>query len=340
MSSQRGRKKPTDEKQASLLEALKFIKPCQKKSGTIEQRFCLINNNWLVASDGVLTIGTLIKENLSACPQSIPFEEALKKAEGAVSITQLSEDSISVTSGLFRAVVPCVSFEKLQISAPDNPQVEIEESFKECLKNLIPLANENASEPLYSSILISGAIATATNGRVFVEYSHGQNLPPSVVLPKASANAVAKAKKKLVKFGYSGESCTFWFEDGSFIKSQLYKNVNCEYKELLNSNAPKIETPEEFFIAVKAVESFSKDGQIHLQNGKIASNELQDVASTYEIKGIDSSISFNASYLLMVKNIFKEVCFDEEQNKAVFFSENSRGVIMGIEKQAEDLAPF
>ena len=59
-------KKPTPAK--GLLEALKFIKPAQKKTGTPEHTPCLLSNNWMVATNGILTIATPIEEDLCACP--------------------------------------------------------------------------------------------------------------------------------------------------------------------------------------------------------------------------------------------------------------------------------
>ena len=66
----------------------------------------------------------------------------------------------------------------------------------------------------------------------------------------------------------------------------------------------------------------------------LASNEQETEASTYKIEGLPEGMGFNAKYLLMVEPSFKNVHFDESSNKAFFFGENVRGVLMGIDRNS------
>ena len=109
---------------AKLIEALKFVSEAQSKVGPQINQYCLMRNNWLVASNGILTIGTKIEEDLDVCPHTLQFLDALTKATEEQTIAQESPEVLSVSSGVFRALVSCVDPATLQIAAPD-PQCAV-----------------------------------------------------------------------------------------------------------------------------------------------------------------------------------------------------------------------
>ncbi len=347
----RGRRKKSESINPAkgLAEALKFLKPVQKKTGSVQQQFCMISGNWAAASDEVMTIATKVEEDLSVCPQTAQFEEALKKTGEDLSITQLSQTALSVVSGAFKAVIPCVPFDNLSISAPDAPCAVIDDRLKEAFAVLAPLATEGAPNAAYASVLLQSGSAVATNGFMLVECWHGIDLPPGMLLPKAAVAAILKSGKPLAKFGYSGPSATFWFDDESFIKTQLYGERYPHYAPLFECEGLNPwPVPAEFFTAVRSIEAFTRNGVLYFENGKLASNELENEASTYIIEGLPEGMGFNAKYLLMVEKSFQSVHFDEASNKAFFFGENVRGVVMGIERTKapltdedwDDMIPF
>lgn len=336
----RRKKQTAIEPAKGLLDALKFLKPCQKKNGTVQQQFCMITGNWAAASDEVLTIGIKVEEDLSVCPQTTQLEEALKKTGEDLSITQLSNNMLSVVSGAFKAVIPCANFDQLSITAPDERCAVIDDRIKEAFAMLAPLATEGAPNAAYASILLQSGSAVATNGHVLAEYWHGIDLPPGLLVPKAAVAAILKAGKPLTGFGYSGPSATFWFDDDSFIKTQLYGERYPNYAPLFECEGLNPwPVPEEFFTAVKAIENFTRNGIVYFEEGKLASNELENEASTYIIEGLPEGMGFNAKYLLLVQKGFDKVHFDEASNKAFFFGENVRGVIMGVDRNPDDI-PF
>ena len=323
-------KKPTPAK--GLLEALKFIKPAQKKTGTPEQTHCLLSNNWMVATNGILTIATPIEEDLCAWPHSFKLEEALKRVGEEMSITQLSQEAISVSSGNLKAVVPCLA-EAMVVTGPDPVGGQAGEELKQALKDLAPIVTDGASEAYLASVLINGTEAVATNGHLILEINHGLYLPQNVLVPKSACVAVAKTKKKLTGFGFSGPSCTFWFEDGSFIKTQLFNEKYPNYHEHLNvgNGLDYINTPETLFEAVDSVKDFSKSGIVYLKGDSVYSDDFQTQCG---FDGIDGEIGVNAKYLKMVKNHIGEVAIYENQ---IFFFEDDtvRGMIMGVEGAEE-----
>jgi len=330
----RGRRKKATPA-SGLLNAIKFIKPCQKKTGTIEQRHCFIQGNWIAATNGILTIGTKIHENLSACPQTLQLEEALKQVGEDLSITQLSELGISVVSGDLKVLVPCIPANQLVIPAPDQKIAVIDDRIKAAMSVLHPLVTEGAAIAAYASVLLQSGSAAATNGKAIVEYWHGLDLPPNTLIPKAAAKAIATTKKTLNGFGCSGSSATFWFEDDSFIKTQLFAEDYVNYQAHFRDDLNPWPIPDEFFKAIKTIAKFTKSGIVYFEENKLASDEMEAEASTYEMEGLPEGLSFNTKYLLMVQSVFEKVHFDKSETgvpRAYFFGDNVRGLVLGVEE--------
>jgi len=323
--------KPTEPNvAASLIAALKFVSVAQKKVGTPTQQHCAISGNWIVASNGVIMVGAKIEEDLTACPHTLQFIDALAKCGQELNITQLSENTLSVKSDKFKALIPCAGFAELELNAPDVKIAEIDDRIKAAFDCVACLTVEGAPNAVHAALLLQSGSAVATNGFALLEYWHGIDLPP-MLIPKASAVAIAKAGKPLTGFGFSGTSATFWFEDGSFIKTQLYGERYPHYGQILNVETNPWPLPDEFFKAVHAVESFSKNGIVYFDNGLLSSREVEAEATTYKIEGLPEGMGFNAKYLTTLEHAIKTAHFNKESNKLFFFGDAVRGVLMGVE---------
>lgn len=326
------RKKKADRNPAEgLIAALKFIIPAQKKKGTIQQQHCFIGNGWLVASNETLTIATKIEEDLSACPQTHAFLEVLSNCSEELQITQLSESAISVKSGPFQAQIPCVTSSSLILSGPDSGTESCGQELKTAICSLNSIA-EAAGEPYECGVMVNDYSAVCTNGSVIAEYWHGMQHKLNCVIPKQAIVALSKTDKNLVFYGTSLDSFTFCFEDGSFIKTKTIKEPFPPYGHLFEKQVNPWPIQEDFFKALKAVESFAKDGIVYFVEGGIAS-DLTNESSFYKIEGLPKDSSFLIKHLLSVEHLVKSIYFDPEENKAFFFGDNVRGIIYGMEKQ-------
>lgn len=326
------RKKNTEllNKAAELLDALKFVAVAQKKTGTVQQQFCAIGGNWLVAFNGVLMIGAKVQEDLIACPHTTQFIEALQKSGDELNITQLSENMLSVKSGDFRAIVPCARLDDLQLPAPDPPVIPVDGRIQKALEAVAPLATENAERAYLAGVMLKNCTAVGTNGHVMLEFWHGIGLPYEFILPKASAAAIAKCIKQLTMIGFSENSITFHYADESFIKTQIFAERFPNYEQHFKDVNPWA-LPGLFFEAVKAVEPFNEQGIVYFQNGMITSKPTPDLATTYRIEGLPDGMAFSSKYIIMLEKAMKKVYFDKELNAAYFFTDEMRGVLLGIE---------
>lgn len=317
---------------ASLLAALKFVAIAQKKAGPTNIQFGHIAHNWAAASYGVLTVGHPIEEDLVARPHTLQFIDALSKVGEELSITQLTANALAVSSGAFRALVPCVGFDDVPITAPDPQCATIDDRIKTAFAAVAGLATDGAPNATYAAVLLQAGSAVATNGAALLEAWHGIDLPPGMMLPKCAAVAVAKAGPALTGFGFSASSATFYFENGAFIKTQLYGERYPNYATVLEAeNVNPWPIPEDFYKGVRAIESFSPNGNVFFEGGAVLSRRHKEEASTYRIEGLPERMGFSVKLLLSVEHAFKKAHFDPESNKVLFFGENIRGAVMGLD---------
>jgi hypothetical protein len=316
---------------ASLIEALKFIGLAQHKEGTPPQTHCAIGNGRIVAFDGVIAAGHLIEDDLSACPHTTRFLDALGKCGASLSITQLDSGRLSIKSDRFKAFVPCMNGEHLSASTlePDPPCALIDDRLKAGFALVAPILSETAQRAAFAGALLQAGSIVGTNGHVLIEFWHGIDLPPGLLIPKAALQAIIKTPKKLSRFGFSPNSATFYFEDDSFIRSQLYNETYPQYAQIFPNESNPWPLPEGFFEGMNKIQSLSDDKILYFDvDGFVVKDAQRNQSGAYQIEGLQSGLAFNMDYLCIIEPIFKQVHFDN--GRAVFFGDNARGVLMGI----------
>lgn len=317
----------------SLIRALEFVFVAQKKAGPVALQFCKVSNGWIAASNEILTVGHPITEDLEACPHTLQFLEALKEAgkDAALSITQLTGSALAVTSQAFRGLVPCANPDDIQITAPDSVAGQMGEPIKAALRACGGLVSEGAQFVAYCAVLLKSGSAVGSTGQSLVEYWHGVDLPGEMLLPKSAALAVAACDLPLTGFGFSPSSLTFYFENGAFIKTQLYAERYPDYAALFALEPGQSfkwwPVPKELFQGLKALEPFGK-GYTYFENETLYSDESKDLASSYKVEGLPGEAVFNTKQILSLKSYIDQIHF-ASPTKIIFKGENCRGVSIG-----------
>ncbi len=334
MATTKRARKPAAEKNkiaSNLLEALKFISVAQHSDGTPMQTHCRIADGTVTGFDGGILAGHYIDETLNICPHTATLITALSKCADSISITQLDSGRLSIKSGKFRALVPCLNFDDIPAMQPDSPCAALTDDLKTALAACVPLAHDDAQEPFMCAVLLQANTAVSTNRHVIIEAWHGIDLPPNILLPKSSALAIAKSSKSLKSFGYSANSATFFFQDDSFIKTQLYIDKFPAYENLLNLESNPWPLPAGFYEALETVNPFVEDSKVYFFDDKISSSVDPLNGTTYDIEGLKNGLIFNIEYLKLIRPHLHKIHFDvNERGLALFFGENVRGGIMKI----------
>lgn len=332
-AAKRARKPKENNGAAALIEALKFVALAQHKDGTPQQTHCSIRNGRIVAFDGVIAAGHLIEDDLDASPHTLRLLDALSKCGENLSIAQLDSARLSIKSDRFKALVPCMDSQHLAATTlePDAPCAVIDDRLKLAFAAVAPILSETAQRAMMAGALLQAGSVVGTNGALLVEYWHGIDLPPGLLVPKAALEAICKTPKKLTQFGFSQNSATFFFHDNSFIKSQLYSEAYPDYARIFPANVNPWPLPEGFFDGIGKIRSLSDDNIVYFDSASMFVKDAQkNQSGSFDVEGLKSGLAFNMDYLAIVKEFFKQVDFETEHGKAVFFGDDVRGALMGV----------
>lgn len=315
----------------AFLEALKFVGTVLKETGTVNETHCLINNGYLIAANGVVAAGTKVETTLFAAPNYSLLMAALSKApEPEISV---EGGRLHVKSGKFKAIVPCIDPILISLNNIDPPITKLTNDFKTALETVDVLANENGQNIYSCSVLMAGASCIATEGgRMVVECWHGLPLPPGLALPKAFISALAKVPKDLKAFGFSPSSVTVYFEDDSFLKTQLFSEQWPDIGKILNKPSNMMPIPKDLWEGMNAVCPHSTDGLVYFDHDVLRSHNNEGVGASYEVKGLPRGPIFNIKQLMLIKDLAKEIDFfavGKHGTATMFRGEKCRGAIAG-----------
>ena len=295
------RSKPTPVK-SGLLAALDFVSCVSDKVGAPYETHVGLRNKWAVAFNGIVATGSPIPEDIYCYPHTLLLLEALSKCEESYSLTQLN-GSLSIKSGKFKASVPCLDPAIMPEAFPDPQIVGITNKFKEAVDAVGVLASEASLQVVTASILMNGQSVISTNGKMLLEYWHGLDLPPNVPLPKEFIKALTKQKKNLVGFGFSGNSATFWFEDGCWMRTQLYAEQWPDVSRILNREPNLWSIDANFFKALDSITPFSEDGNVYSRLNLLCSHADEGKGATYECSGIPAGFVYPVKQLKIAPSL-------------------------------------
>lgn len=328
--------KPSDKNKSSnqLLDALNFLSVISKDEGTPYETHILLSNKTAVAYNDTLSAGVLTDIEVYAAPNTKMLLNGMSKCAEDYTLV-IDGTKIVVKSGKFKASIPCIDPSLLSARLPDVPCAVIDDRLKEAFKAMdIIKAEPNAQRIHLLAFLLNGPSVITTDGRVLLEYWHGIDLP-TLSIPKSVIAPILKNTKKLTQFGFSNNSATFFFEDNSWIKSQLYAD---EFpigtiQNIMNRDSFPVELPKDFYNAISAVAPFSESGNIFFKRNLLCSHNTIEAGATHEVDGLPDGPKYNYRFMMMVKDYVEKIDFkvsiDDKGYMCFFFGKNIRGVIAG-----------
>lgn len=324
----RGRRKK-DKPENTLLTALQFVSAAQRATGAIEATHCMLFGGWAMATNSVLSAAHALTEDIQACPHTLTLVEALERSPGPVNLTLLDASRLSVRSGDFQAVIPCIDRAALTVPHPDAAAMLCDDRLRAALTLVGTLAVEGAEKVINASVQMRNGSVIASNGTVILEAWHGIEMPPLQIVPKTFITAIQKTKKVIGRVGCSADSFTLWFQDSSWLKTQLYPGTTelPNLDKFLNVPTNPVPVPKALFETVKRLEPFSEDGQVYF-----TADGLRVVSGmTYALdicKGLPVGISFSIKNLLLIAEHAKTIHFNATHGITIFFGESVRGAIV------------
>lgn len=323
---------------SSLLTALEFCSAVSEKNGSPYETHIGLKDKWAIAFNGIVAAGSPIVEDIYCYPHNMLLIEALSKCDESFTLTQLDNSRLAIKSGKFKATVPCLDPELMQNAFPDPQIVGITNKFKEAVEAVGVIASENAQHVLTASVLMNGSTVISTNRVMVLEYWHGLDLPPNVPLPKEFVTALTKQKKNLTGFGFSNNSATFYFEDGCWLKTQLYADSWPDMNRILSLRGNLWTIDPNFYKALDAVEPFSSDGNVYFEQNLLMSHAEAAEGAQYECAGLPKGVVYPIKQLKIIKPHVKRIDYranglHDSSYCLVFEGDACRGIIAGRQKQ-------
>lgn len=325
----RGRKTKT-KTENELLNALRFISCAQRSVGTPEQTHCRFFHQWVCSSNGIISAGHKTSENISVAPHTISLIDAMEQAPDAIALTS-TDTGMSVKSGLFEALISCIPTASLPQVWPDQPTQLCDNRLQTALDIVGKLVFDGAPKVINASIQLRNGSVVASDGSIILEVWHGISMQPMMIAPKAMATALNKnLTKSIYRYGQSDTSLTVWYEDESWIKTQLYPSSTelPDIDQFLNIPTTPVAITPAIFIAAKRLEKFSEDGWISFTgDGARVTMPSKMTYAIEAVKDVPVGLSFSIKSLLTIAPFVKTIHFNVKPGVTMFYGDNLRGAI-------------
>lgn len=317
----------------SLLDAVKFCAGGFNENGETYSTHAMIWGGYISTYNGIVMYGHKVDTTLQACPHYGLLLKALKATDGAaVQITQLDLRRIQIKQKGFRTVVPCLDdYGLVTRTAPDTPISVLDSRIREGFETMKQIVNKRGDTVMQSSVLVGNGFMVACDNVMLGHYWHGLGFP-EVAVPADFVDAVLKVAKPLVSFGYTpGQSLTFYFDDGSFIRTQLYAEQYPDWTKAMPEHFEGLQQlPDDFFTALDKIEPFLGKDQSHvyMSENLFHTQADPDQGTAVDCPGLlDAPSALDVDRLLKLKGIITHID-TVHREKCRFVGENFRGVLM------------
>lgn len=328
----------------TMQAAIKFLEPA-----TVEHAVIVIRNGYATIFDGLIAIGIQVQGfNFNCNADFDMLKGALSKCKTTPTLEYVeAAHRIKVTAGKLTAYVRCTPLAEAEMALPTMPMVQIDgDAFVKTLDIVGKVAVEKAARLVESTVYVRTGSACATNGQVIWEHWHGQSLP-DMSMPKHTVKILTGVKKKMTQFACAMDgsnnvvSATFWYEDGSFIRSQLYVEPRPDVDQYLEAKAQLFPVPEGLWEALDAIEPMLDDtGTVILAGKEVRTSDADNEGARYTIAGaLPQRLMLNHEYLMMVAPFATMVDWIASSKTVRFGGDYFRAIVAIVHDKKEKPAP-
>lgn len=329
---------------AKIAAALAFTKLAVSTAAPDDyEDMVYLYQGWAISHDGVIAAGMpLGEQDISGYVNHKLLNTAIANV-GKELVISSGDTGILIKSGDYEALVPHGDVSQYRPASPDAKAWPADDRFRAALVVAARVIKTTAEFVRDAAIYNNGEAVLATDGGSLVEAWHGNNMPKGVVFPRQFAIAVGKADKPIVGFGFdqtTWKTFTVWFEDQSFIRTNLYpyaeypQSVPERYAAMFETSVDPIEPPKGFFEAVKAVSPFGEgNGKLAITGGAVVTGWDGTGWSTAAlVKSLPEGGFYMSGNRISVWDDAKRVWFgDPQARRMVFIGDNYRAAVAAME---------
>lgn len=318
-----------------LLAALTFVSEV-KATEMDYTEYVQFGDKYVTAFNGQVAAGYPIVEDLASCPHLDKLKIALLRCGKTLALAETPSGQLSLKGEKISVLVPCFTQTRPHM-LPDANVAPVDDRIKEAFKVCGTLASERADEVICASLLLEANQCTGTNRAAMLQFWHGIDLPPHMVIPKVFADAIAKCPLKLVGFGLTWSeqlgapsSITLWFENGAWLKTQCYNDRWPPIQHLLDVQTFPTDAPAGLFEAIEAVVHFNDDDDVYFRENSVQSHDSPEVGAQYEVPGLQGGKVFDGELIRQVAPWASKMDLTTFADRAFLFGGEEATPVRGV----------
>jgi hypothetical protein len=325
-----------------MLKELKFVQGAVAKKDLLPaMTHFRIENGTVRSYNGTLAISSPIPFDINCCPKADQLVKAIGQCSEVITLSMTPARKLRIQSGKFRAYVDTVEGETPHVG-PEGDWLHFDgATMLKAFKLMYPFIGNDASRPWSAGILLDGQSAYATNNTCVVEYWLAAPFPKQINIPKACIKEMLRVDEAPTGAQIAGNSITFHYEDGRWIRSQL---LGIEWpldliKKILNVPSSPVPIPQELFTAIESLKAMS-DGsnRIYINNGLLTTHDdtvEAEKGGAYEVDGLEFVGCYNIAMFSLLSGVVEQADFTLYPEPAMFFGGVMRGAIIGMRSHFE-----
>lgn len=314
-----------------ILDTLRFVQGAvSSKDHVPEMKHFMIEGGRAQAFNGIIAISSPIDFSVDCKPKAAPLVYAIDRCKEVTSLALTPNGRLRIQSGAFKAFIDCLDSEAPSIR-PEGEEVALDgKLLLDAAEKLSPFIGKDASRPWVNGILLRGQSAFATNNVCLVEYWLGVDLPFVVNIPMAAIKELIRVKKPPIHAQISEKSITFHYEDGCWIRSQLYETNWPDLTKILNRPSAQAPVPEGLFEALETIKPFADiNGKVFFSEDRVFTHEEDELGADYKVEGLHGQGIYRIEMLRLLEGVATTIDFTLYPDPLLFYGERLRGAIIG-----------
>lgn len=317
-----------------MLKELKFVQGAvAKKDFLPAMTHFVIEDGFVRSYNGMIALCSPIPFDINCTPKAQPLVKAIGLCEDTISLSMTPAGKLKIQSGSFKTFIECID-EKTAHVLPDGDFVDNMdgETLLKAFTTLIDFVGDDASRPWTNGVLLKGQSAYATNNVIAVEYWLGLDIKEPINIPAPCIKEMLRVKEAPVSVQIGKDSITFHYEDGRWIRSQLFSNDWPDLAKIIDKTGDVQAVDERIFVGLDYLKPFmDKSGRIYFNGDKMTtSNTDSEEGANYEVEGLQIAGIYALEMLMCLKGHVKQIDWTMYPQPCLFYGENLRGVIVGM----------
>lgn len=317
-----------------MLKELKFVMGAVGKKDLLPaMTHFQIQNGHVRSYNGVMAISSPLPFDIDCCPKADQLVKAIGQCDDVITLSMSPSGKLKVQSGKFRAFIANTEDTGFH-PVPEGEHLAFDgEALFTAIKTLHPFIGNDASRPWSNGILLNGQSAYVTNNTCLVEYWLNAAFPHQINIPQVAIREMLRVNEPPTHGQVSGNSITFHYEDGRWIRTQLLDATWPleTIEKILNVPSAPSPVPEDLFTAISKLDKLS-DGsnRVYINHGLVATHTEDEEGASFELDGLDFQGCYNITMLSLLEGAVTHADFTLYPSPALFFGDRLRGAIIGM----------